>query len=112
MLLLSKDDLKELQLKLYQRNRKHNFSILFSRYDKNYSISEISDFFSFNQKFIFNSSIYDRAISPQNQKEYLNLQNDNDNNLESYENLDNFENNMNSNEYYEEAINMNMNTNN
>ena len=56
MLLLTKDDLKELQLKLYQRNRIHNFSTLFSRYAKNYSISEISDFFSFNQKFIFNSS--------------------------------------------------------
>ncbi len=62
MLLLSKDDLKELQLKLYQRNRIHNFSVLFSKYAKNYSISEISDFFGFNQKFIFNSSIYDRVI--------------------------------------------------
>jgi hypothetical protein len=109
MLLLSKDDLKELQLKLYQRNRIHNFSTLFSRYAKNYSISEISDFFSFNQKFIFNSSIYDRVISPQNQNEYLNLQNDNENNLENYENLDNFENNMNNNEKYEDVNNMNMN---
>ena len=34
MLLLSKDDLKELQLKLYQRNRIHNFSVLFSKYAK------------------------------------------------------------------------------
>ena len=64
MLLLSKEDLKELQLKLYQRNRIHNFSMLFNKYAKNFSISEISDFFSFNQKFIFNSSIYDRVISP------------------------------------------------
>ena len=108
MLLLSKDDLKELQLKLYQRNRIHNFSTLFSRYAKNYSISEISDFFSFNQKFIFNSSIYDRVISPQNQNEYLNLQNDNENNFENYENLENFENN---NENYEDANNMNINMN-
>jgi hypothetical protein len=108
MLLLSKDDLKELQLKLYQRNRIYNFSTLFSRYAKNYSISEISDFFSFNQKFIFNSSIYDRVISPQNQNEYLNLQNDNENNFENYENLENFENN---NENYEDANNMNINMN-
>ena len=57
MLFLTKEDLKELQLKLYQRNRIHNFSILFSKYAKNYSISEISDFFSFNPKFIFNSSV-------------------------------------------------------
>ena len=98
MLLLSKDDLKELQLKLYQRNRIHNFSVLFNRYAKNYSISEISDFFSFNQKFIFNSSIYDRVISPQNQNDYLNnenndeLQNDNDNDNELNNNLDDYDN--------------------
>ena len=71
MLLLSKEDLKELQLKLYQRNRIHNFSILFSKYAKNYSISEISDFFSFNQKFIFNSSIYDRVMMTQNKNLFL-----------------------------------------
>ena len=38
MLLLSKDDLKELQLKLYQRNRIHNFSTLFTKYAKNCSL--------------------------------------------------------------------------
>jgi len=80
MLLLSKDDLKELQLKLYQRNRIHNFSVLFSKYAKNYSISEISDFFGFNQKFIFNSSIYDRVIMSQHQ-------NDAWNNDENHENV-------------------------
>ena len=52
MLLLTKEDLKELQLSLYQRNRIYNFSLLFSKYAKNYSIGEISDFFSFNKKFI------------------------------------------------------------
>ena len=39
MLLLTKEDLKELQLKLYQRNRIHNFSVLFTKYAKSYSIS-------------------------------------------------------------------------
>ena len=114
MLLLSKDDLKELQLKLYQRNRILNFSTLFNRYAKNYSISEISDFFSFNQKFIFNSSIYDRVISPQNQNDYLSLQNDNENNLENYNNLENedINNNMSNNENYIDVHNINFNNNN
>ena len=114
MLLLSKDDLKELQLKLYQRNRILNFSTLFSRYAKNYSISEISDFFSFNQKFIFNSSIYDRVISPQNQNDYLSLQNDNENNLENYNNLENedINNNINNNENYIDVNNINSNNDN
>ena len=117
MLLLSKDDLKELQLKLYQRNRIHNFSVLFNKYAKNYSISEISDFFSFNQKFIFNSSIYDRVISPQNQDEYLNnnenyLQIDNENenkqlNLENDEKLENIYNNGNINDNYDIDKNIN-----
>ena len=79
MLLLSKDDLKELQLKLYQRNRIHNFSVLFSKYAKNYSISEISDFFGFNQKFIFNSSIYDRVIMSQHQNDAWNNDENNEN---------------------------------
>ena len=57
MLLLTKEDLKELQLSLYQRNRIYHFSLLFNKYAKNYSIGEISDFFSFNKQFIFNSSI-------------------------------------------------------
>ena len=115
MLLLSKDDLKELQLKLYQRNRILNFSALFNQYAKNYSISEISDFFSFNQKFIFNSSIYDRIISSQNQNDYLSLQNNNENNLENYndlENLENNDNNMNNNENYIDVNNINSNNDN
>ena len=95
LLLLSKDDLKELQLKLYQRNRILNFSTLFNKYAKNYSISEISDFFSFNQKFIFNSSIFDRVVFPSNLNEY----NENENEKEYKEkeeennlNYDNFNN--------------------
>ena len=63
MLLLSKEDLIELQLEIFQRNRILNFSKLFTKYAKNYSIREISDFFTFNKQFIFNSSIYDKVFS-------------------------------------------------
>ena len=84
MLLLTKEDLKDLQLSLYQRNRIYNFSLLFSKYAKNYSISEISDFFSFNKQFIFNSSIYDRVNMAQN------LPNDNNNYYEDIGNEDNY----------------------
>ena len=63
MLLLSKDDLIELQLEIFQRNRILNFSKLFTKYAKNYSIREISDFFTFNKQFIFNSSIYDKVFT-------------------------------------------------
>ena len=57
LLLLSKDDLIELQLEMYQRNRIFYFSKLFTKYAKSYSINEISDFFSFNKQYIFNSVI-------------------------------------------------------
>jgi len=63
MLLLSKEDLIELQLEIFQRNRILNFSKLFTKYAKNYSIREISDFFTFNKQFIFNSSIYDKVLT-------------------------------------------------
>lgn len=63
MLLLTKEDLIELQLEIFQRNRILNFSRLFTKYAKNYSIQEISDFFTFNKQFIFNSSIYDKVVS-------------------------------------------------
>ena len=115
MLLLSKEDLKELQLKLYQRNRIHNFSVLFSKYAKNYSISEISDFFSFNQKFIFNSSIYDRVIMSQNQNDIWdnenNNENINDNNDEINDDDDDYENennNINENEINKQKDNYNL----
>ena len=61
LLLLTKEDLLELQLEIYQRNRILNFSKLFSKFAKNYSINEISDFFTFNKQFIFNSSLYDKV---------------------------------------------------
>ena len=113
MLLLSKDDLKELQLKLYQRNRIHNFSVLFSKYAKNYSISEISDFFGFNQKFIFNSSIYDRVIMSQNQSDVWNNNENNENlNENNKEEMNEEYNEENYNENVEEGnANININTN-
>ena len=109
MLLLTTEDLKELQLSLYQRNRIYNFSLLFNKYAKNYSISEISDFFSFNKQFIFNSSIYDRVMMTsydQNENENENYIND-ENNLDNNNNYDNkFENrNININNKYNSKTN-------
>ena len=63
MLLLTKEDMIELQLEIFQRNRILNFSKLFTKFAKSYSIKEISDFFTFNKQFIFNSSIYDKVVS-------------------------------------------------
>ena len=82
MLLLSKEDLIELQLEIFQRNRILNFSRLFSKYAKSYSIREISDFFTFNKQFIFNSSIYDKVFT-NNMNMYQNDMNNN------YSNMDN-----------------------
>ena len=58
-LLLSKEDLKELELNLFQRNRILNFIKFYCKKAKNYSISEIYNFFLENKQFIFNSVIYD-----------------------------------------------------
>ena len=87
MLLLTKEDLIELQLEIFQRNRILNFSKLFTKYAKNYSIQEISDFFTFNKQFIFNSIIYDKVSSSninnefQNEMSNTNINNDNMNNM-------------------------------
>ena len=88
LLLLSKDDLIELQLEMYQRNRIFYFSKLFTKYGKSYSINEISDFFSFNKQFIFNSVIFDRISTLNNDmgEEYqnnttLDYTNDDNNNM-------------------------------
>ena len=64
LLLLSKEDLKEFQLELYQRNRIWNFSQYFQKYAKLYTINEIKDFFLFNKQFIFNPIIFEQI--PQN----------------------------------------------
>ena len=75
MLLLTKEDLIELQLEIFQRNRILNFSKLFTKYAKNYSIQEISDFFTFNKQFIFNSIIYDKVSSSNINNEFQNEMN-------------------------------------
>ena len=81
MLLLTKEDLIELQLEIFQRNRILNFSRLFTKYAKNYSIQEISDFFTFNKQFIFNSIIYDKVSSSNINNEFPNeMSNTNNNN--------------------------------
>ena len=94
MLLLTKEDLIELQLEIFQRNRILNFSKLFTKYAKNYSIQEISDFFTFNKQFIFNSIIYDKVsnsnISHEFQNELNNTGiNNNDNNNMVFESNNN-----------------------
>ena len=100
LLLLSKEDLIELQLEMFQRNRIFHFAKLFSKYAKNYSISEISDFFGFNKQFIFNSAIYDRVIGTNNEEEeeYQNTGTFMNNNNNNYSNNDiyNQENKLNS----------------
>ena len=85
MLLLTKEDLIELQLEIFQRNRILNFSKLFTKYAKNYSIREISDFFTFNKQFIFNSSIYDKVYSS-NMNDFQN-ENENNNNMNNFDTI-------------------------
>ena len=107
MLLLSKEDLIELQLEIFQRNRILNFSKLFTKYAKNYSIREISDFFTFNKQFIFNSSIYDKVFS--NNKNIYENEIDNDNyDLDNNEQLNQENNYINTNQ----NLNDNQNNNN
>ena len=95
MLLLSKEDLIELQLEIFQRNRILNFSHLFTKYAKNYSIREISDFFTFNKQFIFNSSIYDKVLTNNMYTDDMDNSNFNmDNNNNNFEPLNQEENYM------------------
>ena len=120
MLLLSKEDLIELQLEIFQRNRILNFSKLFSKYAKNYSIREISDFFTFNKQFIFNSSIYDKvftnninAYENEIENANYNLENNNYDQLNqeiNYINSNpNFENNLNNNKIMSKSMQNNQN---
>ena len=53
LLLLSKESMKELQLEMYQRNRIYNFSILFTKFAKDYSMEEIKQFFESHKQFLF-----------------------------------------------------------
>ena len=120
MLLLSKEDLIELQLEIFQRNRILNFSKLFAKYAKNYSIREISDFFTFNKQFIFNSSIYDKvftnninAYENEIENANYNLENNNYDQLNqeiNYINSNpNFENNLNNNNIMSKSMQNNQN---
>ena len=93
MLLLTKEDLIELQLEIFQRNRILNFSKLFTKYAKNYSIQEISDFFTFNKQFIFNSIIYDKVSSSNINNEFQNEMNNPGVNNENNHNMAFAENN-------------------
>ena len=107
MLLLSKEDLIELQLEIFQRNRILNFSKLFTKYAKNYSIREISDFFTFNKQFIFNSTIYDKVVT-NNINLYQNDINDSNYNIDNnynYEQLNQDTNFLNSNQNFNEKPN-------
>ena len=107
MLLLSKDDLIELQLEIFQRNRILNFSKLFTKYAKNYSIREISDFFTFNKQFIFNSSIYDKVFT-NNMNIYQNDMSNNNFNIDNnYDIMNPDINNINSNQNLNENMNNN-----
>jgi hypothetical protein len=49
---------------MYQRNRIFSFSKLYSKNAKEYSIKEISDFFTLNKQFIFNSIVYEKITMP------------------------------------------------
>ena len=107
MLLLSKEDLIELQLEIFQRNRILNFSRLFTKYAKNYSIREISDFFTFNKQFIFNSTIYDKVVT-NNMNIYQNDMNNSNYNMDTnnnYGQLNQDVNYMNSNQNFNEKSN-------
>ena len=108
MLLLSKEDLIELQLEIFQRNRILNFSHLFTKYAKNYSIREISDFFTFNKQFIFNSSIYDKVFT---NSMYANANDINNNSNFNMENTNNYEAINPDNNYINTNANMNENQN-
>ncbi len=109
MLLLSKDDLIELQLEIFQRNRILNFSKLFTKYAKNYSIREISDFFTFNKQFIFNSSIYDKVFA-NNMNMYQNDMSNNNFNIDNNYDMMNPDLNLN-NANTNQNLNENMNNN-
>ena len=62
MLLLSKEDLIELELQIFQRNRILNFSKTFSKFASAFSLAELTDFFGSNKKFLFNAIAYETVI--------------------------------------------------
>ena len=88
LLILSQESMKELELEMYQRNRIYNFSKLFNKNAKNYSMDEIIQFFENNKQFLFVPKIYDEIISSNNNKIIINNENKNLNNNESPRNAD------------------------
>ena len=88
LLILSQESMKELELEMYQRNRIYNFSKLFNKNAKNYSMDEIIQFFENNKQFLFVPKIYDEIISSNNNKIIINNENKNLNNNESPRNTD------------------------
>lgn len=85
LLILSQESMKELELEMYQRNRIYNFSKVFNKNAKNYSMDEIIQFFENNKQFLFVPKIYDEIISSNNNKVIIN---NNFNNNESPRNAD------------------------
>ena len=91
LLLLSKEDLSELRLPLYQRNRIWNFSQKFNAYAKSYSMGELTDFFLFNKQFIFNPTVVERITA--NSQGFSQSNNNNNYQLTGSFNLSNNHNN-------------------
>ena len=105
LLFLSKEDMRELQLEMYQRNRIFSFSKLFSKNAKEYSIKEISDFFTNNKQFIFNSVVYEK-VTMANEEEYYNNQYEHNNFLQNNSNININNNNNNLNKRINDKSNL------
>ena len=83
LLFLSKENLKDMGLEIYQRNRIYNFSTTFNEFARTYSIKEISKFFNINKQFLFNPTIYNKMIKA---KKTLNSHSANNSNINIYKN--------------------------
>ncbi|MCQ2815894.1 MAG: hypothetical protein MJ252_01385 [archaeon] len=72
LLLLSKKDLMEFQLDLYQRNRIWNFCSSYKRVAKSYTSEEIIEFFKGHRHYVFNDGIVDGEMGSQINNQNLN----------------------------------------
>ena len=59
LLFLTRNDLFELDLGMYQRNRIIQFSNFYKKIAINYSLNELKEFFKYNKQFIFNFEYYE-----------------------------------------------------
>ena len=59
LLFLTRNDLFELDLEMYQRNRIIQFSNFYKKIAINYSLNELKEFFKYNKQFIFNFEYYE-----------------------------------------------------